>query len=94
MSHANYIKAARHSVAQKPARALRPANRQRALRAAAAVDAYIAHAGDAPDESHFRDLLGDMMHLADMVRIDFAEHLRMARAHYDAEQTKRGDESW
>ena len=87
-----YIQAAKHSIKRMPRRYVRPRNKERAQRAAVAVDAYIAHTGDTADESHFRDLLGDMMHLADVVRIDFAKHLRIARANYDAEQTKRGDE--
>jgi hypothetical protein len=40
-------------------------NETRAERAQAALDAYIEFTGDAPDESHFRDLLCDLMHLAD-----------------------------
>ena len=88
----SYLQAARHSIARKARRYMRARNVERAERAAAAVDAYIEHTGDATDESHFRDLLGDMMHLADKVGIQFDEHLRMARSNYDAEQTKRGDE--
>jgi hypothetical protein len=41
-----------------------PTNEDRADRAQAALDAYIEHTGDSPDESHFRDLLTDLMHLA------------------------------
>jgi hypothetical protein len=41
-----------------------PTNEDRADRAQAALNAYIAHTGDAPDESHFRDLLCDLRHLA------------------------------
>lgn len=40
-------------------------NEDRADRAQAALDAYIEYTGDTPDESHFRDLLSDLMHLAD-----------------------------
>lgn len=39
-------------------------NADRADRAQAALDAYIEFTGDQPDESHFRDLLTDLMHLA------------------------------
>jgi hypothetical protein len=39
-------------------------NESRADRAQAALDAYIEFTGDAPDESHFRDLLCDLRHLA------------------------------
>lgn len=40
-------------------------NGERAERAQAALDAYIQHTGDRPDESHFSDLLCDLMHLMD-----------------------------
>lgn len=39
-------------------------NDYRADRAQAALDAYIEFTGDSPDESHFRDLLSDLRHLA------------------------------
>jgi hypothetical protein len=39
-------------------------NEDRADRAQAALDAYIDYTGDRPDESHFRDLLCDLRHLA------------------------------
>lgn len=39
-------------------------NADRADRAQAALDAYIEYTGDRPDESHFRDLLCDLRHLA------------------------------
>lgn len=39
-------------------------NDRRADRAQAALDAYIEFTGDSPDESHFRDLLCDLRHLA------------------------------
>ncbi len=39
-------------------------NDYRADRAQAALDAYINFTGDSPDESHFRDLLSDLRHLA------------------------------
>lgn len=39
-------------------------NDARADRAQAALDAYIEHTGDEPDEAHFRDLLCDLRHLA------------------------------
>lgn len=39
-------------------------NDYRADRAQTALDAYIAFTSDSPDESHFRDLLCDLRHLA------------------------------
>lgn len=39
-------------------------NDDRANRAQTALDAYCSATGDVPDESHFRDLLCDLMHLA------------------------------
>ena len=41
-------------------------NEDRALRARAALEAYIQHTGDREDISHLQDLLCDLMHLADM----------------------------
>lgn len=53
-------------------------NSERADRAQAALDAYIDHTGDSPDESHFRDLLCDLMHLAE--RDGAGEHLEAPHA--------------
>lgn len=39
-------------------------NEQRIERARATLQAYIDFTGDRPDESHFRDLLCDLRHLA------------------------------
>jgi hypothetical protein len=64
-------------------------NEDRAERAEAAIAAYCDHTGDTPDESHFRDLLSDMMHLAardgagdhmtEQRRLTFDEALAYAR---------------
>ncbi len=64
-----------------------PTNEDRAERARAALEAYRAALGDPqPDESHLRDLLCDLMHLA---RVDdlqpFDEALESARGNFDAE---------
>lgn len=61
-----------------------PTNEGRAMRAIKGVSAYAYH--DAPDECHFRDLLCDMMHLADMLDINFEEHLKCARSVYKDER--------
>jgi hypothetical protein len=60
-------------------------NGDRADRGFAAVMAYIEHTGDQPDECHFRDLLNDLMHLADREGIDFDESMRVARSSYEQE---------
>lgn len=60
-------------------------NKERASRASAAVGAYCDYTGDLPDESHFRDLLGDMMHLAQRDRLGFRNQLRLALSTFLAE---------
>lgn len=60
-------------------------NQSRAERAEKAIDAYCDATGDRPDESHFRDLLCDLMHLASRSGRDFDEELRMARSNYEEE---------
>lgn len=58
-----------------------PTNEDRAERAEAAIAAYCDYTGDTPDESHFRDLLSDMMHLA--ARDGAGEHMDGRRMTFD-----------
>lgn len=60
-------------------------NDDRADRAQAAINAFCDHTGDQPDESHFRDLLCDMMHLAQRDGLDFADQLRCAVSNFEEE---------
>lgn len=60
-------------------------NGERADRAQAALNAYIAHTGDAPDECHFSDLLADLQHYANREGIDFAEQLARGTYHFGEE---------
>lgn len=39
-------------------------NNERAARAEAALDTYIAHTGDVTDDCHLQDLITDLLHLA------------------------------
>ncbi len=66
-------------------------NEDRALRAQAALDAYICHTGDVTDEAHFRDLLTDMMHLADDMQINFLEEFTSAQRRYSEEIDEEED---
>ena len=63
-------------------------NLDRAMRARAALDAYIDT--DKPDITHLQDLLGDLMHLADMERAEredtFEQALHYARGNYMEER--------
>lgn len=72
-------------------------NSDRAERAQAAIDAYCDHTGDVSDESHFRDLLSDLMHLAqregagehsDGRRMTFPEALERAMSCFEDEGGK------
>ena len=58
-------------------------NEERSERAYRAIVAYRHH--DTPDESHFTDLLCDLMHYADEQAIDFAKELGRAHSNYQAE---------
>lgn len=80
-----------------------PNNADRADRAQAALSAYIDHTGDTPDESHFRDLLNDLMHLAARDgagdfgcprerSMTFDEALSTARGSFDFESVDDGAE--
>lgn len=59
-------------------------NVERVTRAQVALDAYTSLPGVDQDEA-FRDLLADLMHLADRVGINFKHELAMAEMNYDAE---------
>ncbi len=61
-----------------------PCNLDRAKRAAKALKAYIGR--ETPDDSHFVDLLGDLMHYADFDQIDFDSELGLARMHHRRER--------
>ena len=63
-------------------------NDARAKRAHKAVRSYANVSGQASAAEMpyaFRDLLGDMMHLADTLGYDFADELRIATNYYEEE---------
>lgn len=60
-------------------------NRDHAERAADAFNAYAEETAETDTATLFRDLLADLMHLADREGIDFPAALSMARGHHEAE---------
>jgi hypothetical protein len=61
---------------------------ERAASADAALTAYMSRASCDCDDC-LADLLRDLMHWADMARLNFPEKLRRARFHYCAEVADR-----
>ena len=57
-------------------------NRDRAERAAAALDEY----GNDDPGADLRDLLTDLIHFAHRTSVDFERGLQMARVHFEEEQ--------
>ena len=56
-------------------------------RAALALAAHSAAAGETEAESQLSDLLTDLIHWTDRQSIDFAKVLKQAQGHYEYEQT-------
>ena len=74
-------------------------NAMRAARAEAALQAYADHKGEPRDrDCDVRDLLADLMHWCDAQQDDehgtfsFAEELRAATRHHEAEVAEEADE--
>lgn len=66
-------------------------NNRRALVGNTALSAWVNDAGfDDEDETNFRDMLTDLMHLADAQGWDFDDLLERARTHHDAEVSEFG----
>lgn len=69
-----------------------PSNQQRRLRAERLLIAYAAHtnrsgelAGRKLAEEFLTDMLADLMHHADALRLDFSASYRLAEMHFEAE---------
>jgi len=70
---------------------IRPANKERAGWAMAAVASFIVATGmqDEDLDTILTDLLADLMHACDNSGLDFDDLVRIARYHHEAEQSER-----